>query len=440
MNIAAIVPLSEKAAYLRTLPAIRERCGRVHELATQGKLQYFDYHPEREDAAVELCLDIIKRKYGADEGFATRIPPHGRWRHLDAGAPRVQDLLQAWTSSAAPIDTQEQARRTIDLFIASVLLDAGAGNVWKYDEKETGQTFNRSEGLGVASFRMFEQGFFSGVEGQPHRVDAAGLAKITTERVGEAMQVTEENPMVGIDGRTALLYKLGEALKASPEYFGKDGRPGNLVDFLQAHLRTDENGATVLPLAALWYALIDGLSTIWPSRIVLADLPLGDVWPCPALGASVGENLQESDDLVPFHKLTQWLTYSLIEVFEKVLKWKIAGVEDMTGLPEYRNGGLLVDLGILTLKENALPIDPKSGLPHAAPSHPAIVEWRAMTVIELDRLAAGIRKALNVTEEQLSLAQILESATWNGGREIAKQKRPETCGPPIEIDSDGTVF
>lgn len=51
-------------------------------------------------------------------------------------------------------------------------------------------------------------------------------------------------------------------------------------------------------------------------------------------------SLQESDDLVPFHKLTQWLTYSLIEVFEKVLKWKIAGVEDMTGLPEYRNGEL----------------------------------------------------------------------------------------------------
>jgi Protein of unknown function (DUF1688) len=99
--------------------------------------------------------------------------------------------------------------------------------------------------------------------------------------------------------------------------------------------------------------------------------------------------------------LTQWLTYSLIEVFEKVLEWRVDGVEDMTGLPEYRNGeigcsqregrhqltgilgGLLVDLGVLTLKPNALPIDPKSGLPCAEPSHPAIVEWRAMTVMEL---------------------------------------------------------
>jgi len=46
-------------------------------------------------------------------------------------------------------------------------------------------------------------------------------------------------------------------------------------------------------------------------------------------------------------------------------------------------GGLLVDLGVLTLKPDVLPKDVKSGLPHALPSHPAIVEWRAMTVIEL---------------------------------------------------------
>ena len=54
-----------------------------------------------------------------------------------------------------------------------------------------------------------------------------------------------------------------------------------------------------------------------------------------------------------------------------------------------------------------------------------------------DRIADGLRKKLNA---DLSLAQVLESATWKGGREIAKEKRPETCGPPLEIESDGTVF
>lgn len=155
-------------------------------------------------------------------------------------------MLQTWTSGPNPIDIKEQGRRTIDLFIVSVLLDAGAGNIWKYEEKATGKTFARSEGLGVASFRMFESGFFSSVPDQSYRVDgtfvlfswrritlkcsiADGLAKITSQRVSEAMQVTSENPMVGVDGRTALLSKLGEALKAHPEYFGKDGRPGNII-------------------------------------------------------------------------------------------------------------------------------------------------------------------------------------------------------------------
>ena len=106
----------------------------------------------------------------------------------------------------------------------------------------------------------------------------------------------------------------------------------------------------------------------------------------------------EGDDLVPFHKLSQWLGYSLIEALERTLNWRLEGKEYMTGLPEYRNGlflsasqilvnagigGLLVDFGVLELKPNLLPTDPKSGLPHALPSHPAVVEWRALTVVGL---------------------------------------------------------
>lgn len=94
----------------------------------------------------------------------------------------------------------------------------------------------------------------------------------------------------------------------------------------------------VIPLAALWHALIEGLNPIWPSRLSLGGISLGDVWPCPSLGTSaIGI---EGDDLVPFHKLTMWLTYSLVEVLEKHLKWRLQGVEDMTGLPEYRNGAI----------------------------------------------------------------------------------------------------
>lgn len=57
-----------------------------------------------------------------------------------------------------------------------------------------------------------------------------------------------------------------------------------------------------------------------------------------------------------------------------------------------------------------------------------------------DRIADGLRHKFNLDPTQLTLAQVLESATWKGGREIAREKRPETGGPPIDIVSDGTVF
>ncbi|KAG5644913.1 hypothetical protein DXG03_007465 [Asterophora parasitica] len=431
MNIAGLTPLSQKAEYLRTVPAIRENCLRVFALAQQGKLQYFDYHPEKEADVAKFCVEIIKRDYGTD--FSS-IKPHGRWRHLDAGIPRVRPLLAKFQ----PIDARDEIKRTVDLFLVSVLLDAGAGNAWSYHEKSSGLRFGRSEGLGVASVHMFEEGFFSSdPKNQPWRADAEGLSKITVERVAEAMQVSATNPMVGLEGRTSLLTNLSAALKASPEFFGADGRPGNIVDFLESESRIDTDGTRVVPVAALWHALIEGLNPIWPSRHVLAGKALGDVWPCGVLASS---GSSEGDDFVPFHKLTMWITYSIVEVLQTVATWRVEGLEDLTGLPEYRNGGLLVDLGVLTLKPNALPLDPASGLPHAPPSHPAIVEWRALTVIELDRIADAIRAELGLTKEQLVLAQVLEGATWKGGREIAKIKRPETSGPPIEIDSDGTVF
>ena len=92
----------------------------------------------------------------------------------------------------------------------------------------------------------------------------------------------------------------------------------------------------LVPIAALWGALIEGLSPIWPAtRSTLGGVALGDVWPCDALKESA---VIEGDELVPFHKLTGWITYSLLEPLEKVLGWKFEGIEDMTGLPEYRNG------------------------------------------------------------------------------------------------------
>ncbi|TFK45669.1 DUF1688-domain-containing protein [Heliocybe sulcata] len=425
----------QTAAYLRTLPSIRERCGRVHDLAKQGRLEYFEYNPEKEADVANFCADIIHRDFGKD--YAS-IPPHGRWRHLDAGRPRIEPMIAKWKSTGN-IDDKEICKRLLDLFLVSVLLDAGAGNAWQYKEEDSGQTFSRSEGLGVASVHMFAHGLFSGNPDQPYMVDALGLSNITAEKTATAMQVNEANPMVGIEGRASLLSNLSQALRKNTEFFGEEARPGNMLDFLERNTRVD-GAVRKIHVSSLWHVLMEGLVTIWPARLSLGGISLGDVWPCSALKPSA----VPGDDLVPFHKLSGWITYSLIEPIEKVMKWTFEGVEDMTGLPEYRNGGLLVDFGVLTLKQGALPAsfypNPSSNIPRLVPSHPAIVEWRAMTVIELDRIADAIRAKLGLSASQLTLAQVLESATWKGGREIAKLKRLETGGPPIDIESDGTVF
>jgi hypothetical protein len=81
--------------------------------------------------------------------------------------------------------------------------------------------------------------------------------------------------------------------------------------------------------------LLEGLAPIWPARYSIGGVQLGDVWPCSILAT---DGQAEGDDFVPFHKLTGWITYSLIEPMEKILKWRFDGIEDMTGLPEYRNG------------------------------------------------------------------------------------------------------
>ncbi|KAH7337848.1 DUF1688-domain-containing protein [Rhizoctonia solani] len=433
MNITSAPSVESTVAYLRTLPSIRERCSRVHDLAKEGKLEYFDYHPQKEKDVVEFCAKIIERDFGS--AYDT-IPPHSRWRHFDAGRERIAPLLAQWSKELTPLET---AKRLIDLFLVSVLLDAGAGNAWAYTDTG-GEKFGRSEGLAIASLDMFLAGFFASDGGL--KVDASGLKRVTPEKTGEAMQVSASNPMSGLEGRSNLLANLGGALAASPEMFGPDGRPGNLLEFIEKQGK-NKDSKTHVHISALWHVLIEGLAPIWPAtRTQLGGVSLGDVWPCSALRASPGFSPETpGSDFVPFHKLSQWLAYSLVEPIEKVLGWKVEGLEDMTGLPEYRNGGLLVDLGVLTLRKETVSSfypDPKVDIARLPPSHPAIIEWRAMTVIELDRIAEALRGHLNAPN--LALAQVLESATWKGGREIAKKKRPETSGPPIEIESDGTVF
>src|SRR5262249_53879786 len=136
--------------------------------------------------------------------------------------------------AALDVDAIERARIAVDLATVSVLLDAGAGDAWSY--REGARSFGRSEGLAVASIAMFRAGAFSSDPHTPHRVDDVALARIDAATLAQHFQVDGNNPLVGLEGRSALLRRLGLALAGRPDLFGRaPARPGNLVDYLVSH-------------------------------------------------------------------------------------------------------------------------------------------------------------------------------------------------------------
>lgn len=349
------------------------------------------------------------------------VPFHARWRHF------AVDGVDLWGPIADGIDWPDaapRARTEFDLAIVSVLLDAGSGPGWAYTDAGTGRTLTRSEGLAIASLRMFEAGAFSATAGDPLRVDAEALARLSADDLAAGFQVSADNPLVGLDGRAALLRRLGDqCLRRTDLFASKDTtRPGGLADVLLARA---DNGR--LPAPAILELLLEALGPVWQDRLTLHGVDLGDCWRHPAMKRD-----DATSGLVPIHKLSQWLSYSLVEPLQRA-GLEVVDLDGLTGLAEYRNGGLFTDLGVLTLKD---PADADRPWPV---SDPLVVGWRAMTVALLDRIAPLVREELGVTAEAMPLASVLEGGTWAAGRRSAAERRPGG-GPPLTIVSDGTVF
>ncbi|MEQ9122003.1 MAG: DUF1688 family protein, partial [Alphaproteobacteria bacterium] len=193
-------------------------------------------------------------------------------------------------------------------------------------------------------------------------------------------------------------------------------RPGGLFDWA---VRAGADAPRLL------HELLARLAPIWPQGLAVGGRALGDCWRHPAVRRD-----DPTDRLLPFHKLTQWLVYSLVEPFERADR-PLARLDRLTGLAEYRNGGLFVDTGVIALR------DPEAAAALHRPGDPLTIEWRALTVALLDDLAPMVRDRLNAPN--LDLARILQGGTWAAGRRLAAERRPGAA-PPFRIQSDGTVF
>lgn len=398
--------LKEDVDYLFTPRAIRETTHKILEMCKNGET-HFILHEDKVDACAEFVLEVTKENYPKLD-----IPFHSRWGHFKVGGIDREKILESKISES---DKIEQARVKLELAITSVLLDAGAGPDWKYTENDL--IFNRSEGLAVASFHLFMEGKFS--EGKKIFADAKGLSSFKRDDLTSGFQVSDSNPLVGIDGRVDLINKLGEVVANNPEYFPNE-RLGGIIDYLVVKHGPSFEVGDILDV------VLRGLGGIWPGRLTVDGINLGDVWQYAPFEKS------GSDGVVCFHKLSQWLTYSLVgPMVEAGLN--VTGAEKLTGLAEYRNGGLFLDFGVIELRDKEL-----LEISHK-PNSELIIEWRALTIQLLDQVGEKVQKLLGKSSTDFPLAKVLEGGTWWAGRKIAKAKRPDLT-PPIKLDSDGTVF
>ena len=381
-----------------------------------GSLPDWTVDRDRLPAVADFVAEVIRERYPT-----LQVPFHARWRHFVFAG---RDLWSEIASRARWPDAAAAARAEFDLAITSVLLDAGAGAQWRYSDDALGLTAVRSEGLALASLRWFERGGFSDDPHDVLRADAAALEFVDSDAVERAFQSREGNRLEGASGRAALLNRLGTVVRGRSDLFASRDRPrpGGLFDALARRASDGEISA-----AAVLEVVLEALGPIWPDRLVLGGVSLGDCWLHPEFaGAAV------TDRYVPLHKLSQWLAYSLLEPLEKA-GLRVVDLGALTGLAEYRNGGLFVDLGVL------VPRDPAAVTRVHEVSDPFVVGWRSLTVALLDEVAPLVTGRLGVKGEEFPLARVLEGGTWAAGRIMARKLRSDG-GPPFKISSDGTVF
>jgi hypothetical protein len=414
--LSFVSPETSAALSLLNAAAVRERAHRMLAIGLDDKLPNFRIDLDRMPNAVDLVLETTRKAYPS-----LAIPFHSRWRHFVLNG---NDRWAALAGTTAWSDRAARARAEFDLAIVSVFLDAGAGPSWRYLDPKTGLAIGRSEGLGLASLAMFADGVFSANPQAPLRADASVLAKLEVADLQNGLQVSPANPLVGIDGRADLLRRLGALVESKPEIFGTQDtpRPGGLFDRLAA---LAQHGR--LPAPVILSELLQQFGPIWPSRLTLGGIALGDCWKHPSLVTA-----DVTNGLVPLHKLSQWLAYSLIEPLQTA-DITVTDIDGLTGLAEYRNGGLFVDIGVLTFR------DPDAAQRQHDVASPLVVEWRALTVALLDRIAEGVRQRLQLDPTSLPLAKVLEGGTWAAGRLLARERRAD-ASPPVKVISDGTVF
>ena len=283
--------------------AVRERCALVLRLGRDGRSPHFTL-----DARSLAGRRRLRRRGDARELSRSA---HSLSQPLAAFFAPAASTAGQGSRSASPATTRSSARASaVDLATVSVLLDAGAGDAWRYREAATGLHLRALGGArGRQPRHVCAPADFPAMPTSRCGSTVAAWISLSARRWRATFRSTPDNPLVGLRARAALLRRLGARARS-------DGRtcsaarprgPGNIVDHLLGRRRRERRGA-----GACSTLLLDG---------VVADLAVrtGDrrrpARRCrPPSGGRCADDA--TDGIVPFHKLSQWLTYSLIEPLE----------------------------------------------------------------------------------------------------------------------------
>jgi len=245
------------------------------------------------------------------------------------------------------------------------------------------------------------------------------LRAISADEFSCALQISASNPIAGgIESRLERLSSFADYLEAHREFRVDDiVRPGNIVNAFHP--------AGVQPIEPLFSFLAQSLTHIWPGN-THEGRTIGDAWHHPALDSD--ENLK---GIVPIHRITQWLHYAIEPVLREFCQGTLR-TEALTGLPGYRNSGLLIDRGVL------VPRDPELTKRTLHLGDEPIVELRALTIGVMDNVLQRVREEALMDGTSFPMAK-LNGIFWRAGREIAAIVRPDGS-PPFKVVDQGVPF
>ena len=408
-----ILGQTEKQYY--ELGAIRAESEKLFDFVSSGHSDYFQINHAKLFDAASFVAKVTRENYPD-----LNIPVHSRIRHFSLNNI---DLYKTYFDDGTK-ENVEQLREQVELIITSVLLDGGAGAAWSYYDENTKSHFSRSEGLAAASFNCYRRGFYSRFPDKPLYVDGLVLQSFSEKEFEDTFQLSEDNVLIGFANRVKLLKTLGTIIDTNPLFYRNGmARLGHLADELLS-LGTNN----IVSTERIFSTLVTSFSALWVQEDSSERTLVGDVWRHKAVKSD-----SNPLGLVPFHKILQWLTYSLLEPLEH-FGLKIVDTEKLTGLPEYRNGGLFIDSGVLKVK--SMPLN-QEGIDI---SSEFVIEWRALTIGLLDRLKPLVAELLMSDRcLDLTMGQLLQGGSWAAGRKIAQDVRPGG-EPPFKINLDGTLF